>query len=58
MLVRWIKKQIIKSLISDVKKDLPKHKDRIEEYWKANKDEIVAEILEKVKELLKSKVGF
>jgi hypothetical protein len=55
---KWIKKKIIKSLINDVKKDLSKHKDRIEEYWKANKDEIISEILEKIKELIKSKVGF
>ncbi len=58
MLLKWIKKKIIKSLIDDVKKDLPKHKERIEEYWKANKDEIISEILEKIKELIKSKVGF
>lgn len=58
MLIKWIKKKIIKSLINDVKKELPKYKTRIEEYWSNNKDEIVAEILEKVKELLKSKIGF
>lgn len=55
---KWIKKKIVKSLINDVKKELPELKERIEGYWEANKDEIVAEIFEKIKELLKSKVGF
>lgn len=55
---KWIKKKIIKSLINDVKKELPELKERIEGYWEANKDEIVAEIKEKIKELIKSKVGF
>lgn len=55
---KWIKKKIVKSLINDVKKELPELKERIEGYWEANKDEIVAEIKEKIKELIKSKVGF
>lgn len=55
---KWIRNKIIKSLINDVKKELPELKERIEGYWEANKDEIVSEILEKIKELIKSKVGF
>ena len=55
---KWIKKKIVKSLINDVKKELPQLKDRIEGYWEANKDEIIEEIMEKIKELIKSKVGF
>ena len=54
---KWIKKKLIKSLINDVKKELPQLKERIEGYWEANKDEIIEEIMEKIKELLKSKVG-
>lgn len=55
---KWFRNKIIKSLINDVKKELPEYKERIEGYWEANKDEIVAEIKEKIKELIKAKVGF
>jgi phage host-nuclease inhibitor protein Gam len=55
---KWLKNKLIKSIINDVKKELPEIKERIEGYWEANKDEIIAEIKEKIKELIKSKVGF
>ena len=55
---KWFENWVINRLINQIKKELPELKERIEGYWETNKDEIVAEIKEKIKALLKSKVGF
>lgn len=57
-MLKWFENWIIKRLLNRVTAELPLLKERLEEYWEINKDEIVSEIKEKIKTFIESKVGF
>jgi hypothetical protein len=50
MLINWFKKKILKSIIKDITKQLPKYKEIALIYIDEHKDEV----LEKVKEAIKA----
>jgi phage host-nuclease inhibitor protein Gam len=55
---KWFENWIIKRLLNRVTDGLPMLKERLEEYWEINKDEIVEQVKEKIKDFVESKVGF
>lgn len=55
---KWFENWIIKRLLNRVTAELPLLKERLEEYWEINKDEIVEQVKEKIKDFVESKVGF
>lgn len=57
-MLKWFEKLIIKRLLNRVTAELPMLKERLEEYWEINKDEIIEEVKEKIKTFIESKVGF
>ena len=41
MLIKWIKKKILKSIINDIKKQIPELKDTFLDYLEEHKDELL-----------------
>lgn len=56
-MLKWFEKWIIKRLLNRVTDGLPILKERLEEYWEINKDEIVEQVKEKIKEFVRAKIG-
>ena len=53
----WIKKRILKSIINDIKKEIPELKNTALEYWEEHKDELLQFIKEKIKQAIKDFVA-
>lgn len=53
----WIKKRILKSIINDIKKEIPELKNTALEYWEEHKDELLQFIKEKLTQALKDFVA-
>lgn len=52
MLIKFIKKKLIKSLVNDVIKALPELKIKFKELWLKHKDEIIAKVKEAIKDAI------
>lgn len=57
MLINWIKKKVLKSIIKDITKQLPKYKEIAELYIEQHKDEILDKIKESNKDLIMNEVA-
>jgi len=57
MLISFVKKKVVESLIKEAISKLPELKEMALIYLDEHKDEIFEEIKEKIIELIKSKVG-
>ena len=54
---RWIKKRILKSIINDIKKQIPELKNTALEYLEEHKDELLDKLQEVIKQAIKDFVA-
>ena len=54
---KWIKKKILKSIIEDVKKEIPELKNTALEYLEEHKDELLNKCKEVIKQAIKDFVA-
>ena len=57
MLIKWIKKKVLKSIINDIKKEIPELKNTALEYLEEHKDEIIGKVKEAIKQAIKDFVA-
>ena len=53
----WIKKRILKSIIKDVTKQLPKYKEMALVYVEQNKDEIIDKVKNAIKDIVQNELA-
>ena len=53
----WIKKRILKSIINDIKKQIPELKNTALEYLEEHKDELLDKLQEVIKQAIKDFVA-
>ena len=53
----WIKKRILKSIVKDVTKQLPKYKDIALIYIEEHKDEVIAKVKEAIIDVVKKEIA-
>ena len=57
MLIKWMKKKILKSIINDIKKQIPELKDTALDYLEEHKDELLDKCKEVIKKAIKDFVA-
>ena len=57
MLIKWIKKKVLKSIINDIKKQIPELKDTALDYLEEHKDELLIKCKEVIKDTIKNFVA-
>ena len=57
MLIKWIKKKILKSIINDLKRDMPELKVKALDYLEEHKDELLDKVQEVIKQTIKGFVA-
>ena len=57
MIIKWIKKKILKSIINDIKKQIPELKETALDYLEEHKDELLAKLQEVIKDTIKNFVA-
>ena len=57
MIIKWIKKKILKSIINDIKKQIPELKDTALNYLEEHKDELLDKLQEVIKKAIKDFVA-
>ena len=57
MLIKWIKKKVLKSIINDIKKQIPELKDTDLDYLEEHKDELLDKLQEVIKDTIKNFVA-
>lgn len=53
----WIKKRILKSIIKDITKELPRYKEIALIYVEKNKDEIIGKVKNAIAEIVKNEIA-
>ena len=53
----WLKKRILKSIIKDIIKQLPKHKEEALIYIEKNKDKIIEKVIKAIQDIIKNEVA-
>ena len=54
MLIKWIKKKILKSIVNDIKKQIPELKNTALEKFEEHKDELLDKLQEVIKDTIKN----
>ena len=54
MLIKWIKKKVLKSIINDIKKQIPELKETALDYLEEQKDELLDKLQEVIKDTIKN----
>ena len=57
MIIKWIKKKVLKSIVNDIKKEIPELKNTALEYLEEHKDELLQFIKEKLTQAIKDFVA-
>ena len=53
----WIKKRILKSIIKDITKNLPKYKEIALIYIEQHKDEIIEKVKKAIEDIIKNELA-
>lgn len=56
-MIKWIKKKVLKSIIEDIRKEIPELKNTALEYLEEHKDELIGKIKETIKQAIKDFVA-
>lgn len=56
-MIRWIKKKLLKSIINDIKKEIPEIKKTALEEFEEHKDELLIKCKEVIKDTIKNFVA-
>ena len=57
MLIKWIKKKVLESIVNDIKKQIPELKDKALNYLEEHKDELLDKLQEVIKQAIKDFVA-
>lgn len=57
MLIKWIKKKLLKSIVKDITKELPKYKDMALIYIEQNADALLEKVKEAIKKLIETEIA-
>lgn len=57
MLIKWIKKKLLKSIIKDITKEMPKYKEMALIYIEQNADALIEKIKEAIKKLIEAEIA-
>ena len=57
MLIKWIKKKVLESIVNDIKKQIPELKDKALNYLEEHKDELLDKLQEVIKDTIKNFVA-
>ena len=57
MIIKWIKKKVLKSIINDIKKEIPELKNIALDYLEEHKDELLDKLQEVIKDTVKNFVA-
>lgn len=57
MIIKWIKKKVLKSIVNDIKKQIPGLKDIALDYLEEHKDELLDKLQEVIKQAIKDFVA-
>ena len=57
MIIKWIKKKVLKSIVNDIKKQIPELKDTALDYLEGHKDELLDKLQEVIKDTIKNFVA-
>lgn len=57
MLINWIKKKVLKSIIKDITKNLPKYKEIALIFVEEHKDEIIEKVKKAISEIIKNELA-
>lgn len=57
MIIKWIKKKVLESIVNDIKKQLPELKDTALDYLEEHKDELLIKCKEVIKDTIKNFVA-
>ena len=57
MIIKWIKEKVLKSIINDIKKQIPELKDKALDYLEEHKDELLDKLQEVIKQAIKDFVA-
>ena len=57
MLIKWIKKKVLKSIINDIKKEMPHLKEEALKLLEVYKDELLDKLQEVIKDTIKNFVA-
>ena len=58
MLIKWIKKKVLKSIINDIKKQIPELKDTALDYLEEHKDELLEFCKKKLKDAIEEFINY
>ena len=56
-MLNWLKKRILKSIIKDITKQLPKYKEMALIYVEQHKDEIIDKVHNAISEIIKNELA-
>ena len=57
MIIKWIKKKVLKSIVNDIKKQIPELKNTALDYLEEHKDELLDKLQEVIKDTIKNFVA-
>ena len=57
MIIKWIKKKVLKSIVNDIKKQIPELNDTALNYLEEHKDELLDKLQEVIKDTIKNFVA-
>ena len=57
MLIKWIKKKLLKSIIKDITKELPKYKELALMYIEEHSEELLKKAYEAIKKLIEAELA-
>lgn len=53
----WLKKRILKSIIKDITKQLPKYKEHALIYIEEHKDEVIEKVINAIKDIVQNELA-
>lgn len=56
-MINWLKKRILKSIIKDITKQLPKYKELALVYVEQNKDEIIEKVKKAISDVIQNELA-
>ena len=57
MIIKWLKKKVLKSIINDIKKEIPELKNTVLDCLEEHKDELLDKLQEVIKDTIKNFVA-
>ena len=57
MIIKWIEKKVLKSIVNDIKKQIPELNDIALDYLEEHKDELLDKLQEVIKQAIKDFVA-